>query len=329
MLIRAPIPTTDLYFLNSCGDLVGRPWRRGPVQRMGANVFRVGERYLVIRRDVEDVIKEVLSNPTAEIIYLIDDNLNAVDDDGSLPEGYRTRLRTLRDDIYRRMLDRAALVVASSAAITEGLPAGTASRLINPVWRGTPRPRTALTLKAGERLDMVHLGTGSHGAGFQFLTPALEHVLARASNLHFNYFSARPLLQGLDNHPRVHRLRPKSWRAYQRALPGFRFHLGLYPISGTPFNAARSINKILEYTLAGCPAMYNAAWAAPHGLVDGHSAFLAGSTMEAWADYVMAIVEDPSQLAAVYDGARAQYAQMNDLSGQRAFWQDIFIRTGQ
>jgi len=328
VLTYAPIPTTDLYFLGSCGDLVARPWRRGPVQRLGANCFRVGNRYLVVRRDRERLIRTILEDRDAEIIYLIDDNLAATDDI-SLPDGYRDRLRVLRDGIFSDMMARASLIVTSADAIKAALPEGVPVRHLDPVWQGVPGPGAHLRYNAGNRLDIVHLGTGSHGAGFEFLAPALEAVLTTLPHVHFHYFSSSGLLGPLDSHPRVHRLRGKSWRAYKRALPGFKFHLGLYPLPDTPFNAARSVNKILEYTLAGCPAMYTAEWAGARGLEDGVNAFLVSGGAEAWAARLVEVLKRPDMLALVYDGARDFYARHNDAAAQRAFWQDVFIKDGQ
>lgn len=328
MLTYAPIPTTDLYFLGSCGDLVARPWRRGPVQRLGANCFRVGNRYLIVRRDREKVIRTIMDNPDAEIIYLLDDNLGALNDP-SLPEAYRGRLRALRDGIFRDMTARASLMVTSADVISDALPAHVPVRRLDPVWQGTPKEGGHLSRSAGDRLDVVHLGTGSHRAGFDFLAPVLETVLAALPNVHFHYFSSEGLLGRLDRHRRVHRMRGKSWSAYRRALPGFRFHLGLYPLPDTPFNAARSVNKILEYTLAGCPAMYTAEWAAARGLEDGVNAFLVSGGAEAWAKRLTAVLGEPERLAGVYEGARAFYARHNDVPRQRAFWQDVFIKDGR
>jgi hypothetical protein len=328
VLTYAPIPTTDLYFLGSCGDLVARAWRRGPVQRLGANCFRVGNRYLVMRRDRERLVRAILDDTDAEIIYLIDDNLAATDD-ASLPEGYRDRLCTLRDGIFKDMMARASLVVTSADAIKAALPEGVPVRHLDPVWQGMPKVGRHLARSEGERLDVVHLGTGSHGAGFDFLVPALEAVLGKLPHVHFHYFSSYELLGRLDGHARVHRMRGKSWSAYKRALPGFRFHLGLYPLPDTPFNAARSVNKILEYTLAGCPAMYTAEWAAARGLEDGVNAFLVSGGAEAWEARLTDVLKRPDMLASVYEGARGYYARYNDPAAQRAFWQDVFIKDGR
>ncbi|WP_262689845.1 hypothetical protein [Kordiimonas aestuarii] len=325
MLTYAPIPTTDLYFLNSCGDLVARPWRRAPVTRLGANVFRVGNRYLVVRRDREKVIRQVLAKPDAEIIYLIDDNLEALEDQ-SLPDGYRERLRALKTGTYAEMLERATLVVTSAQDIAASLPAGKRYRILDPVWHGQPREASHLPTRPAQHVDMVHLGTGSHAAGFGFLAPVLKQVLEQAAHAHFHYFSNMPQLGGMDGHPRVHRQRAKTWNSYKRALPGFRFDLGLYPLPSTPFNAARSKNKILEYTLAGCPAMYSAAWGSTHGLVDGQTAFLSEEGQEAWIKRLLDVLAAPDVLGSVYNGAKMHFKDLNDLPGQRAFWQSVFIK---
>ncbi|WP_417457992.1 hypothetical protein [Kordiimonas sp.] len=326
MFAYTPIPTTDLYFLNACAGLISKPWKGGPVERIGANTFRSGEKYLVVRRDRESVIKRVLAHHQrgAEIIYLIDDDLTAIEDE-TLPTGYRARLKTLKDGIYSTMLERAAHVVTSSPIIAEKLKTEAKIHSLSPVWSGAPNA-DARPANLGGVTDIVHLGTGSHGAGFEFLRPVISTVLKRFPNVHFHYFGNEPLMGPLEDHPHVHRRKAKTWAGYKRAMPSFRFHLGLYPLIDTPFNAARSVNKILEYTLAGCPAMYSASWGKAHGLIDGDNAFLAGDSAAEWQTRLIKILSAPEQMAKVYGGAKRYFEEKNDVAAQQAFWQEIFIR---
>lgn len=326
MFTYAPIPTTDLYFLNACAGLVGRPWRSGPVERIGANTFRSGDKYLVVRRDREVVINRVLAHQKkgAELIYLIDDDMTAVGDE-TLPAGYRERLQTLKKGTYAAMMECAEHVVTSSRVIADKLETSARVHVVSPVWAGAPRGQ-AQPVNLGGVTNLVHLGTGSHGAGFEFLRPVIETVLKRFPNVHFHYFGNVPQMGQLDEHPHVHRRKLKTWAGYKRAIPSFRFHLGLYPLIDTPFNAARSVNKILEYTLAGCPAMYSAHWGEANGLTGGENAFLAGDSAAEWQARLIRILSAPEQMATVYDGAKRFFEEKNDVAAQRAFWQEIFIR---
>ncbi|MCJ9429764.1 hypothetical protein [Kordiimonas marina] len=317
------LPTTDLYFLGSMGDLVSGVVRRAQVTRIGDNSFRVGSRYLVVRRDRDEVVDRILSDQAAEIIYLIDDDLSAADDP-SLPEGYRERLAALKAGQYRKLLDRAALVVASSDKVAAGLSTKADIRTLHPYWAGTLRTGKHLTAKAGP-LDLVHLGTGSHGAGFDFLKPVIESLLAGGADIRFHYYGNEPRLGALDDDPRIVRHGLKSWRRYKAALGRRHFHLGLYPLPDTPFNAGRSINKILEYTLAGCPAIYSADWGRARDLVHGENAFLAEDTVEAWGQAVRDIVAERDRLPAVYEGAAAHYRRFNDRDAQRLFWLETLV----
>ncbi|TNE67281.1 MAG: hypothetical protein EP335_01510 [Alphaproteobacteria bacterium] len=321
-MVKNALPTTDLYFLNSCRDLVAGLFRRGPVRRLSANCFRAGNRVLVVRRDRQDVVDQILAEPDTEIIYLIDDDLSAADDT-SLPAAYRARLAALRDGQYARLVARASLVVASSEQVAASLPAGTKVKLLNPAWQGTPGDGSHL--RTDGPLDVAHLGTGSHGAGFAFIAPVIEQVLAEGANLRFHYFGNESKFGVLDADVRMVRHRLLTWPRYRKALPGFRFHLGLYPLAETPFNAGRSVNKILEYTLAGCPAIYRADWAAPYGLVHGENAFLAAADAESWLMAIRDVLAHRDRLAAVYAGAVRQFAVLNDLEGQRRFWLEHLV----
>ncbi|WP_417461657.1 hypothetical protein [Kordiimonas sp.] len=326
MFTYAPIPTTDLYFLNACAHMVSKPWRSGPIERLGANTFRSGDKYLVVRRDREAVIKRVLSHQQkgGEVIYLIDDDLTAIGDE-TLPSGYRERLETLKNGTYAAMMACATHIVTSSPVIAEKLETEAKVHVLSPVWSGAPRTE-AQPANLGGVTDLVHLGTGSHGAGFEFLRPVIGATLKRFPNVHFHYFGNEPLMGHLDEHPHVHRRKLKTWAGYKRAMPSFRFHLGLYPLINTPFNAARSVNKILEYTLAGCPAMYSAEWGKAHGLVHGDNAFLAEDAAADWQARLVKILSAPGQMAKVYGGAKRYFEEKNDVAVQQAFWQEIFIR---
>ena len=93
----SPIPTTDLYFLNSCNPLISNyPWQdinnTKPIKRLGDNTFQCGNEVLVIRRDKEKLLRSIISNKALELIYLIDDNIWQAKYDTSLPEEYKNRL---------------------------------------------------------------------------------------------------------------------------------------------------------------------------------------------------------------------------------------------
>ena len=88
----ATLPTTHLYFLNSCADSVSGFFRRGPVRRLGDNCFAAGETVLLIRQDRPDLMDRLRAAPPRRLVYLIDDDIEAAREDASLPEDYRSRL---------------------------------------------------------------------------------------------------------------------------------------------------------------------------------------------------------------------------------------------
>src|SRR5678815_6109424 len=82
----ATLPTTHLYFLNSCADSVSSLFRRGPIRALGDNCFAAGETVLLVRQDRPNLMDRLRAFPPGRLVYLIDDDIQAASEDASLPE---------------------------------------------------------------------------------------------------------------------------------------------------------------------------------------------------------------------------------------------------
>lgn len=315
------LPTTDLYFLNACADQVAGLLKSGPVRRLGANIFATADATLLIRRDEDALMDDLLRRP-GRLVYLVDDDLEAARDNPDLPPDYRARLLQFHDRHGSALTQRADCLVVTSPALQRRFAWHADVRLLHPVWHlPIADDRHFNKVERGGPVRAVHLGSGSHAGGLAFLQPVLAELLDRHERLHFTYFGKVPALGPLDSHPRVRRLRPLGWRRYRRWVGRQRFHLGLYPLSGTDFDQARSRNKLLEHGVVGAVGMYHDGWEPAATLAEGTIA--AGPTRDDWRDTLSAVLAAPESLRARSAAARPTLDTLNDPAPQRRFWIDL------
>jgi hypothetical protein len=110
-----------------------------------------------------------------------------------------------------------------------------------------------LTLpRPGPLRRLGYMGFG-HEHDFEVMRPALESWLIAHPQVEFELFGTIPLSPGLAALGNRVRLLPqvRDYPAFLRALVARRWDLGLAPLADTAFNAAKSINKWVEYTACG------------------------------------------------------------------------------
>lgn len=269
------------------------------------------------------MLHRVLSQKAAEIIYLVDDDIWSAPDDGTLPEKYRTKLAGLTTGLVGECINRASHIVVSSNILSDKVPANIPVSKLSPCWHIEPPDEKHFNQ---EYIKLVHLGTNSHKAGYEFLRPILENVLDKTSHVTFTYYSNTSLLGALDKHPRIIRQSLMRWKKYKKHIGKKRFHLGLYPILDTPFNQGRSHNKILEYCLTGCAAVFSKNWYHSGLIEHGTNGWLCNNNQQDWSKVILSLVEKPRQLQTVFAGASQLFGQLNDLQYQRAFWKHLLLK---
>jgi hypothetical protein len=292
------LPTTDLYFLNSCREWVKRWWHSGPIERLGANCFRSGDRLLLIRRD-EPRLMEAALRFSGTLIYLIDDDVDGAAASSGLPVAYREKLGMFARSHFDGLLRRSDLLVASSDALADRLQAdprvGAAVSRIDPFW-GMPFADQShfVRLRKGN-LDIVHLGTASHDGGLAKATHAVLALLDRFERASFTFFAVRDAHPILERHPRTRRLKPMPWSRYRQWLPHQRFHLALYPLEASAFDQARSSNKLFEHAIVGAVGVYPSGFR-PVAIL-GQGAICAPDDPAHWATKLIEAAEQPADLA--------------------------------
>lgn len=336
------LPSTDLYLRNACQESIQPRWQprwagtKRPIRQIGANAFACGEWMVLIRQDAAAVMQAAL-DWRGRLAYLVDDDIVGAADSAGLPDHYRQRLAAFASDWHRPLLRRADVLVVPSDALAARYAVDreiqATIRRIEPCWSEPFADQSHFAgLARGKPLRIAHLGTGSHRGGLEELAPALAKLLAHDRSVELTYIAAPPAITGLAAQPRARQQPPRRWRAYRRWLPRQRFHLALYPLLPTPFDRARSANKLLEHAIVGAVGLYPENWPPARELALGGpgasspttpGALLAPVEPGDWTDALETALSRRTELAAIAAAASRALSGRHFRARQQRLWSEI------
>lgn len=304
-------PTADLYIANACADWLAD----GRLTRVAPTVFATDAAYLILRHDA----RLAPGFARKSLVYFIDDAWEAGPRDPSLSRFVRSKLAMVERHAARVYMPQADAVVVSCAALRGA--AETRARgpvhVIDPYWS---EPLADLAHFDRPGTDIAFLGAQLHDQDLRFLLPVLEAVLAAHDDVTLTVSAGHALPPALAAHPRLRRMEGLRWHAYRAALPARRFHLALYPLRATPFNAGRSANKIIEHAVVGAAPLTSQGWP------PGEAAAAAGAGLSlpedprSWAAAIETLLADRPRMRALAGAARDHAAALNHPDPQRALW---------
>ena len=303
-------PTADLYFVNAAGSDGCQN-----VRRIAPTVFAAPCGTLVMRH-----AGRVADLPPGPVVYLIDDDIPSGVADPGLPRLYRRKLAMLEAPCWRRLVDRADHVVAASATLAGRLEEerGSPVKVMSPYWS---EPFATLDHHDnGQVIDIAYLGSAVHRADLKFLLPVFEALLAADRRVRIHLAQRHLLPSTLARNPRVLRLAGRGWGAYRAAACGRRFHIALYPLLDSPFNRARSLNKLIEHAICGAAPIYSNGWPEARRVVDGASGLVRPNLPQAWIDAALYLIRDDGARGRIASGAQALGRELNDPAPQRRLW---------
>ena len=310
-------PTADLYFRNACGDFLD-----GPVRQFGPTVFASEAACLVMRHALR-------AGPLPlrrRLIYMIDDDVDAGIEDESLPYLYRQKLRMVEQPLGRRMTRVAGVAVVASTALQRLFDPVMTTHLLRPFWS---EPLASLShfqsLSSPDAcIDLAYLGSIVHRRDLEFLLPVFATLLARHENLRLHIPERHGLPAAFERHPRVRRIPGIGWTAYRAEIATRRFHITLYPLLDSPFNRARSGNKLIEHAITGAAPVYSSDWTESRRVGRAGAGICVPNAQDAWIEAVSQLIRTPERARDVASKARNLAAKLNDPEPQRQLWQCLF-----
>ncbi|MGD1923558.1 MAG: hypothetical protein ACFB03_05130 [Paracoccaceae bacterium] len=316
LLSATDSPSADLYFRNACGDFLD-----SQVQQIAPTVFLSSEACLVVRHAMR-------SGPLPmrkRLIYLLDDDVEAGVEDMSLPFLYRQKLRMVEQPAGRNLLPRADIAVVSSPFLEQALSPHVRTHRLMPYWSEgfAPLDHFDRALLPGGRFDIAYLGSFAHRNDLKFLWPVFANLLARFDQVHVHLPQRHALPLGFERHPRVHRIDGAGWTEYRAGLSDRRFHVALYPLLDTPFNQARSPNKLIEHAVVGAAPLYSATWREAERIEHGVSGLCLPNAPHAWIDAIAALIREPDRARQIAVGAQTVASLLHAPQPQRALWREL------
>jgi hypothetical protein len=157
-------------------------------------------------------------------------------------------------------------------------------------WRASRPP-----VLAEPKVRMLAMGTHTHGADFALIRPALERLAAeQPGSFDLTVIGVAP---DIAPAPWLHRLSPPADAiVYPRFVRWLRaqgpFDVGLAPLTDTPFNAAKSDIKLLDYAALGLLPLVSAGPAYQADRQAAALAITAGPSAEAWFEALLAVIHD-------------------------------------
>ncbi len=308
-------PTADLYFANACGDWLSS----GLVERHAPTVFTSASTRLVIRHDA----RSGRNSRRARTIYLLDDAIDLEGADAALSRYWRFKLDHVERAAADVFLPDAAAVVVSSAPLAAMIRArvpGADIRVLHPYWS---EPMSTLSHHARPKCTIAYLGSQTHGPDIAPLVPALVQFLDATPEAELLMAGGHEQIGALARHPQVRALGPMPWARYRRALGGLGVHIALYPLNDTPFNAARSLNKLIEHGVAGAAGLYAASWSGAAMAEDAGAGMALPADPAAWIAALGGMVADRARTRQMAAAGGVLAATINDAAAQRTIWSEL------
>ncbi len=316
---RSAGPTPDLYFRNACGAALSASGP-GRVEMLSPSVFASEKAVLVMRHSGGAVLNDaVLAG--RKLIWFCDDAVLCAN--ASMPLSYRAKLLMTDAWAGRRLGARADHIVLSTDALrsmARYLAPQAPVSVLHPYWSEVANPLDQFDNT--QVVEIAYLGAATHKADFLFLAPVMESVLAARPNARFHVTSNHRLPRCLRRSGRVVSPLRTTWTKWRNTLPERRYHILLYPLTGSRFNRGRSINKLIEHGLTGGASLYSSEWSEARHV--GQGGLSLPTEPDAWIDAIIDLVDnigDKGRRLAVEGQAMAH--RLNNAAPQRALWTDL------
>lgn len=278
--------------------------------------------------DRADAFVQFCSRNDLPYMLDIDDDLLAIDAAHSEADHYgkeKIGLETLLRGAARTTVSTP--VLATRYESLNGSVAMVPNALDEKLWFA-PSDRITGRTRDYDGLGLFYMGTDTHSGDLRFLKEALEqlHGARGRPDIRLFVIGGEPAAAGQDWYTRIdvpldNRCYPE-FVAWLRSYRGY-FDIALAPLTGTPFNEAKSHLKYLEYTALGLPGVYADLPAYNGTIRHRETGLLAGTTPEEWATAIGEIAKSEPLRADIAAAAREDVIANHLLSGPSKRFADL------
>ena len=242
-----------------------------------------------------DLLQEARRRLSA-VAYFMDDDLPRVAVDGTLPARYRRRVQRLFEGQKRALSEICDRVWVSTPELARRYPEA-APTVVPPV------PIAIDGAAAPEAPVCFYHATGTHAHDARWLRPVIGAVLRRCRDARAEVIIDRRTALLYRGRPRIRVRTSMPWIDYLAEGARRRMAVGLAPLRPTPFNTARAPTKYFDITRCGAVGVYADLPPFAGFVENGRDGVLAGDDRAAWADTVVALLNDPERCRVMHGEA--------------------------
>jgi hypothetical protein len=315
-------PTVELYFSGPLADLIGRrasPRRGRPIQQVGPHVFICGSIAVIVRYAQPSELSILRRGSFSQVYYVLDDLVNGLEGDCSLPEAYRRRLMTFAANRLPRILDLATVLIVPNTSVAAGF-GDFPVEILQPAAMRVCEDFSHFDQRGNEPIEVLLSGSSSHAGDIEMIAPGVLRALRRNPRLRVSSFLGELAPRSLRSQPSFKNYPHLSWPRFRRILQNRHFHIAAAPYRDTPFNGARSISKILDHGAFGAAGLYSDR--APHNRYVRHmdTGFLMADDHYDWSEAILDLAGRMRQTRKLAMRGARLANELGDRHRVRQFW---------
>jgi len=323
------IPTVDLYFKLAMDDLILRR-RLGRferivyggseaafIRRLGPFSFYGNGVVVILRYITPKELKIIKNLPAKKTVYVIDDNLFALQGDASLPIDYREKLLRFKEGDHLLLRASADVIVAPNEHILENYP-DTECYLLHPIYVSLAKEPACRNGQG--KIHIVYSGTRSHVQDLEFIAPGLLKLLERNQHVTLTTYLGTYAPRQLRGVERVRHCSPCTWRRFKKILQNERYDIAIAPLVETKFNEGRSINKLYEAAAFGAAGVYSHRAPISQFITHDKTGLLVQGGAEQWYEVLNELANDKSKISSLAKSCVEYCNSLDANASQREFW---------
>jgi len=323
------IPTLDIYFRAPLKALIAEGpflFSKQPIKRLGPNSFFANGQVVIIRYITTPELNKIRALKPKRCFYLIDDDLEALASDTSLPEDYRKRLMQFASQHLPEILALADTVIAPNEQIFKAYP-GKTHLLLNPSYSALCQDFSHFDDTS--TINILFSGTRSHLNDLLLISDTMVDICRQHPHVRFTTFMGGHAPDNLKGFENIEHRKAKSWDSFKHVLCNERFHIALAPYQDTKFNSARSINKLLDHAALGAAGLYSNRLPFLDIIKHGKNGLLINDNHQDWHNAIESLISDIKTSRHLAENGALLAAKLGDLEHVRSFWMDKLLYSSQ
>lgn len=253
---------------------------------------------------------EACAGVIAGVGLFVDDDIDALAADSSVPLDYRLRLFMLHLRHRRRLAECCDLLFVSSPVLAQRCSAAR-PKVLTPI--ASPSDMAA----PESRPDGVRLAfhsTRVHRAEHRWLMRVMRSLLPELPSVSLEVHAGAPLSWSWRRVPRIVVMPPMPWPAYRAASAKNFADLLLAPLLPTRANAARSWTKRIDAVRMGAALLVSDNEVYQVGQEESSLGMCVPFDAASWKTAILELVRDPDRLAKLRDNNRLRVLKAEDRS---------------